>query len=113
MSYQTYKVVLSPQFKNTLNLVANYYANEAGKDTAKRFLANVKSEVKGLDFMPNRHRCTDFNQSIRQVKINQFPYIVYYVVTDNLVYVLDLENGYKDPAKIALMLDEAMNKKAP
>ncbi len=84
-----YKVRITEQAKEHLDLIKSYIASELKEpQTAKKMLALLKENMKSLSFMPHRIKCIDEepwgNFGFRKIRVKNY-YIYFWVEEESKI----------------------------
>ena len=88
------KVVYSEQFQAELCCITGRYTAE-GKELGRRFVQTVESACLEISADPLRWRI--FDGRVRRCLVPRFPYIIYYLVEDGLIYFGALLHSARHP----------------
>lgn len=88
------KVVYSEQFRAELCCVTGRYGVEH-KDLGRRFVQAVENAALEVQSDPLRSRI--FDGRVRRCLVRGFPYIIYYLVEDDLLYFGALLHSARHP----------------
>lgn len=72
----------------------DYYAKESN-DLANRFKTDVKQAFKRIETFPNLY--PKINEQIQKCILSKFPYTVYYIIKNEIIYILAIANHYENP----------------
>jgi len=94
----TVRVVQSATFDADVRRVADWYLREAGVDVARRFAENLAAAISVLEAFPRLHPHS-MRVDARRVRINRFPYLIWYRVRADVVTLYALSHVRRgDPA---------------
>ena len=88
------KVVYSEHFQAELCCITGRYAAE-GKELGRRFVQTVESACLEIAADPLRWRI--FDGRVRRCLVPRFPYIIYYLVEEGLIYFGALLHSARHP----------------
>lgn len=89
-----YKLVVAPAAVNDIQRAVDYY-NSQQKGLGKRFLTDLKSELKKVTDTPYTRAIRYDN--IRLAVMNKFPYAAHYYVNDDKIIVLGVISMFMNP----------------
>lgn len=81
---------------DALEDIAFYFALEGEYEVGSDIVLKIKENIKALQTMPNRCPVSAFSQKIRKLSVINLPYIAYYTVERNGIYVLEVMHGSRN-----------------
>lgn len=97
-----YQIEYQSEAEADLKDIAFYYHQTAGAEIAKKNIERILNSIDGLDQMPYRCLVCDFSPNIRKLTVPQLPYLVFFKVVDNTVYILNIYNAKCNPKRLEL-----------
>jgi hypothetical protein len=88
------KIEFSKASKVDYNISIEYYRNQ-GDELALRFKADIKQSINRIEMFPNLYPKID--DRVHKCVVSKFPYTIYYIIIDEIIYILAVANHYKDP----------------
>ncbi len=97
MKNMAFKIIISPRAQMEIEIAIDYYSLYSS-NAPKSFINSLQEAYHNLEnnpFFSVRYR------NVRSLKINKFPYSLFFVIdeTQNLVRILSCFHGKRDPNK--------------
>lgn len=90
----TPRLLLEPEAEAEFLEAGRWYA-ERSPAIAAAFRATVQATLEAVEEAP--HRFPIALQDIRKARVRRFPYVVYYVVLEDVISVIAIIHGRRDP----------------
>ncbi|WP_373784653.1 type II toxin-antitoxin system RelE/ParE family toxin [Kaistella sp.] len=85
-----YKIFYQFEAEEDLKEIANYYQYAGGEDIAEMNIDRILNSIDSLEKMPFRCSTSDFSKNIRKLNVPNLPYIVFFKIIGENVYVLNI-----------------------
>lgn len=85
-----YQIVYEPEALISLEQIAIYYADVGGYELAESIVSRIQANIDGLENLPERFPKTEFSKEIRKLAVTNLPFVVYFSVKENKVFVLEI-----------------------
>ena len=93
------RLVVAPEAQASINQAIDWYLSEGGKVLAARAAKAFRSAVRSIASDPLLNPPYPDVPGVRRKVMSRFPYLVFYVVDDDRVVVLDVLHTAKKPPK--------------
>lgn len=87
-----YQVLWQSEAEADLKEIAFYYHQVGGLELAERNIDRILASIDGLQSMPERCQVSDFSGNIRKLSVYKMPYVVFFKIIDDKVYLLNIFN---------------------
>ncbi|MGE4355284.1 type II toxin-antitoxin system RelE/ParE family toxin [Halothiobacillus sp.] len=87
--------MISPEAQVSINQAIDWYLSEGGKDLAARAAKAFRSAVKSIASDPLLNPPYPDVPGVRRKVMSRFPYLVFYLLDDDKVVVLDVLHAAK------------------
>ncbi|MDC0936733.1 type II toxin-antitoxin system RelE/ParE family toxin [Pirellulales bacterium] len=91
----SYELIIEPEAALDLQQALNWY-DEQRPGLGREFIEQVDEVFSRIREMPKLHSVT--YRSTRLALVRRFPYVVCYLFDGNVVYVLAVFHGHRDPS---------------
>ncbi len=88
------EIKFSKLSKEDFDISIRYYKKES-ENLALDFKNDIKNSLKRIETFPNLY--PKINDRIYKCVVSKFPYTIYYVIEDKIIYILTIANHYKNP----------------
>lgn len=89
----TYKILYQVEAEEDLKEIANYYQIVGSEELAERNLDRILNSIDSLEKMPYRCQVSDFSDSIHKLTVPNLPYLVFFKIIGENVYILNIFNA--------------------
>lgn len=89
----TYKILYQLEAEEDLKEIANYYQQTGSEEIAERNIDRILNSIDSLEKMPHRCQTSDFSENIRKLSVPNLPYIVFFKIIGENVYILNIFNA--------------------
>ena len=96
------KIRFSKLSKQDFDISVEYYKKE-GENLALRFKSDIKQSLKRIETFPNLY--PKINERVQKCVVSKFPYTIYYILKDEIIYILAIANHYKNPEEYLKRFD--------
>ncbi len=93
------RLVIAPEAQVSINQAIDWYLSEGGKDLAARAAKAFRSAVKSIASDPLLNPPYPDVPGVRRKVMSRFPYLVFYLLDDDKVVVLDVLHSAKKPPR--------------
>lgn len=93
------RLVISPEAQVSINQAIDWYLSEGGNDLAGRAAKAFRSAVKSIASDPLLNPPYPDVPGVRRKVMSRFPYLVFYLLDDDKVVVLDVLHSAKKPPR--------------
>lgn len=93
------RLVITSEAQASINQAIDWYLSEGGKDLAARAAKAFRSAVKSIASDPLLNPPYLDVPGVRRKVMSRFPYLVFYLLNDNTVVILDVQHVAKNPPK--------------
>jgi plasmid stabilization system protein ParE len=94
------RLVVAQEAQVSINQAIDWYLSEGGKDLAARAAKAFRSAVMSIAIDPLLNPPYPDVPGVRRKVMPRFPYLVFYVVDDDKVVVLEVLHAAKKPPKV-------------
>lgn len=88
-----YQILWQTEAEEDLKEIATYYREVGGLELAKKNLDRILNSIDGLQKMPSRCQVSDFSPNIRKLTVVNLPYLVFFKIIGDKVYILRIYNA--------------------
>lgn len=92
----TYNIFYQLEAQEDLKEIANYYKLTGGLEVAEKNIDRILNSIDSLEKLPSRCQVSDFYKNIRKLVIPNLPYLVFFKIVGENVYILNIFNTNKD-----------------
>ena len=89
-----YELIIEPDAELDLEQAVNWY-NKQRPGLGREFLERVEEEFDRIREMPEIHSV--IHRTARLALVRRFPYVICYIFHGNMVYVMAVFHGHRDP----------------
>ncbi len=97
-----FTVTFDPEAEQDLEDALIWYMN-ISEHLGRHFLTCVKERLKDLSKFPKMFAKSG-STNIRKCNVSPFPYLIFYQEIGNMVYILGIIHGYKNPIHVNTLL---------
>lgn len=97
-----YQIHYQSEAQDDLKEIALYYTQVADFEVAKRNIGRILDSIDGLEIMPYRCPVSDFSPNIRKLVVPKLPYLVFFKIINDVVYVLNIYSAKRNPKLLEL-----------
>jgi toxin ParE1/3/4 len=94
-----YKIVITEQAKEDTQTAYDYYENQR-QNLGEEFLQQLVERYDDLANNPQHYGYIDNQGIIRDVKVDRFPYVIVFEISESKVIVYAIHNTYRHPKRI-------------
>lgn len=102
-----YIICFQEEAKEDLKEIIAYYKETAGNEVANSNLDRILNSIDGLSLFPNRCPLCHFSSEIRKLVVIGLPYLVFFKVIENRVYILNIFHSKRNPRWIIQNLENS------
>lgn len=88
-----YQILWQTEAEEDLKEIATYYREVGGLELAKKNLDRILNSIDGLQKMPSRCQVSDFSPNIHKLTVVNLPYLVFFKIIGDKVYILRIYNA--------------------
>jgi len=93
-----YKIVIKDEARLDTEAAYDYYEN-AREGLGEEFLLELVKKYDDLSDNPQHYGYIDDQYIIRDVKVDRYPYVIVFEITDDSVIVYAVHNTYRHPRR--------------
>lgn len=93
---QKYTITLEEEAEISIREIFQHYIDVADYNVADENIKIIENAINALDTMPNRCPVSEFSQKVRKLVIPKLPYLVFYMVKDFEVVILEVFHAKRD-----------------
>lgn len=96
MDTQNFSIIYEQEALQALADIGLYYETVGGANLKYENIKRIQAHISTLDFMPYKNPVTDFSEKVRKLVIQNMPYVVFYTVKGNNIYILEVIHTKRD-----------------
>lgn len=96
MDIKKYQILYEEESLQSLEKIGLYYEEIGGEKLKIDILTRIYTQIESLHFMPERNQLTSFSDKVRYLVLRNLPYIAFYTLQNDKVYILEILHARKD-----------------
>lgn len=96
----SYQILWQDEAQEDLKEIATYYREAGGLELTEKNLDRILNSIDGLKKMPERCQISSFSPNIRRLTVVNLPYLVFFKIIGDKVYILRIFSAKRSPKTI-------------
>ncbi len=92
----SYKIIYEKYAKISMREIGWYYKENVSDAVSKSILSKITTSVAVLSEFPFRFPATNFSKNVRKLSVKKAPYVVYYFIKEDTVFILEVLHQRQD-----------------